>query len=348
LNRYQAYTTPSRPAAIFPFDRIDTLGYRSTMSTKRRAALLVVGASLVAVGLVSGPGGDLGVAPAAACSCANGSAPALQPYGTEILRPRNARFRFSPIWNLPSYEGWARSNGFDGKRWDLALRRAGSPEVVATEQRVIGTEQERMLEIWPVAPLAPNAFYVVERRGEPADAKSPAGFATLHADFKTSAQVDTTPPSWSGASAARYLAKGVTGDRSSCNVQEPVIEIDAAEPKDDDTPATAIVLGVWVAGPTGAFDYAAAPAVLARLQAGHAYLGRRYYCGESDFPAKKAALKLGLRALDLAGNASAPSEVTVDPEGRPAQSSTASEPSSAPQPTRRWGCGKTSGPAGAQ
>jgi hypothetical protein len=318
------------------------------MSTKRRAALLLVGASMLAVGLVTGPGRDLGVAPAAACSCANGSAPSLQPYGTEIVRPRNARFRFSPIWNLPNYEAWARSNGFDGKRWDLELRRLGSPEVVATEQRVIGTEQERMLEIWPVAPLAPNAFYVVARRGEPADATSPAGSPTLHEDFKTSDHTDTTPPTWSGASAARYLANGVTGDRSSCNVPAPVIEIDAAEPKDDDTPAAAIVLGVWVAGPTGAIDYAAAPAVIAHLRAGHAYLGRRYYCGESNFPAKKAAVRLGLRALDLAGNASAPSEVTVDTEGRPAQSSVASEPSSAPPPTRRWGCGKTSGPAGAR
>ena len=310
---------------------------------KRRAALLVLVASPLAVGLVAGAGGEMGVAPAAACSCANGTAPALQPYGTEIVRPRNARFRFSPIWNLPSYDAWARSNGFDGKKWDLELRRIGNPEAVAIEQRVIGTEQERMLEIWPVAPLAPNAFYVVARRGEPADAKSPAGFPSLHADFTTGDQVDTTPPSWSGASAARYLATGSAGDPSSCSVHEPVIEIDAAEPKDDDTPAAAIVLGVWIAGPTGAFDYAAAPAVIARIGAGHAYLGRTSYCGESDFPARKAALKLGLRALDLAGNASAPSEVIVDPEGRPAEPKVGSEPSSAP-PTRRWGCGKTSGP----
>jgi hypothetical protein len=314
------------------------------MSTKRRAALLVVGASLVAIGLVAGPGGDLGVAPAAACSCANGSPPSLQPYGTEVLRPRNGRFRFSPIWNLPSYDAWARANGWDGKRWDVELRRIGNLEVVATEQRVIGTDRERMLEIWPVAPLAPNAFYVVARKGEAEDATSPGGFPSLHADFKTSGQTDTTPPSWSGASAARYLATGMTGQHSSCSVSEPVIEIDAAEPKDDDTPASALVLGVWVAGPTGAFDYAAAPAVITRIHAGHAYLGRTSYCRESDFPAKKAAQKLGLRALDLAGNASAPSEVTVDPEGHPAQAKAASEPSSAPPPTRRWGCGKTSGP----
>jgi hypothetical protein len=314
------------------------------MSMKRRAPLLVLVASLLAIGLVAGTGRDLGVAPAAACSCANGSAPSLQPYGTEMSRPRNARFRFAPIWNLPTYDAWARSNGFDGKKWDLELRRVGNPEVVATEQRVIGTEQLRTLEIWPVAPLAPNAFYVVARRGEPAEAKSPAGSPSLRADFKTTDQIDTTPPSWAGASAARYLAQGVAGDRSSCAVHEPVIEIDAAEPKDDDTPATAIVLGVWLAGPTGAFDYAAAPAVIARIGSGHAYLGRTSYCSESDFPARKAALKLGLRALDLAGNASAPSEVIVDPEGRPAQPKVGSEPSSAPPPSRRWGCGKTSGP----
>jgi hypothetical protein len=305
----------------------------------------LLAAPLLVIGFLTAPGRELGGAPAAACSCANGSAPALQPYYAEITRPRNARFRFAPIWNLPNYDEWARSNGFNGKKWDLELRRVGNPEAVATEQRVIGTEQQRTLEIWPVAPLDPNAFYVIARRGGDAgDAKSPAGWPSLRAELKTSNDVDTTPPSWAGASAARYLAEGALGDRSSCSVREPVIEIDVAEPKDDATPASAIVLGVWVAGPTGAFDYAAAPVVLASARAGHAYLGRTSYCTESDFPVKKQALKLGLRALDLAGNASAPSEITVDPEGRPASPKAGSAPSIAPPTRSRWGCGKTSGP----
>ena len=78
-----------------------------------------------------------------------------------------------------------------------------------------------------------------------------------------------------------------------------MIEIDIADRKDDDTPASAIVLGVWVASPNGAFDYAAPPAVLAPARAGHAYLGRTSYCSESDFPVKKQAARLRARELQL-------------------------------------------------
>jgi hypothetical protein len=271
----------------------------------------VVQAGFVAVAIVvalQARRPTLGVAPAAACSCANDSPPSVQPYGRDVARPRNARLRLTPIWHLPDkpiYDAWAKKNGFDGASWKLELRKKGG-EIVETEQRVVGEAELRTLEIWPKAPLEPRATYTLDPKGFAGKEKD---HWRTHGEITTTDAPDTAPPAWSGAAVASYLPTGLPNNLGpgSCSVSTPVVEIHAPA-KDDATATDDLVLGVWrVAAPD------ATPVAIVPLHDGKAYLGNTSYCSEDDFHVSKTKDKLVLRVIDLAGNASDPREVTVDP-----------------------------------
>lgn len=308
-------------------------------NARRRGVLLLLFASAVAAYVAEArrSARDL-VAPALACSCANAVPPALAPYGGSVPRPRNPRLRFSPVWNVPGYEAWARDNGFDGKQWRLALRKATGPGDAGTipiEQRVIGEAQERTLEVWPTQPLEPNTTYVIARTD--GVIRGSGGWPTLSGTFTTTAVVDSTSPTWAGPTGITYLATGhVFG--TSCDVSAPVLDVAIARPEDDTTPEDEIVFGVWVADATGTFAWSAPPLALVRNDRGHVYLGRVALCSEANFDVQNLKTRLGLRAIDLSGNVSLPREVTYDPASAKASPSAAapapaSGPSAAPAPT---------------
>ncbi len=289
------------------------------------------------------------VAPAVACSCANWRAPDLFPYpgAPGVARPRNPRLRLSPIWNLPGYGDWARDHGFDGKTWQIELVKAGSSKVEPTEQRVVGEAEERVLEIWPKAPLEPDASYELRRAG--GVTRTGPGFPTTRASFTTTARVDDKAPAWAGARAARYLPKGVPTD-SSCGVGSPLVEIDVSAPSDEETPPAQIVFAVWVAPAGAAVDYAKPPAAIATHAGGRVHLGRPGYCSEANVKVTNERQRFGLRAVDLAGNMSVASEVALGdppkdgPSGTSAPSvasggATAPAATAAPAKASR-GCGR--------
>jgi hypothetical protein len=253
-----------------------------------------------------------GIGPAAACSCANQRPPTLQQApGSPPLHPRNPRLRLTPIWSLarfPKYADWARRNGFDGTKWNLELRpkdAAPGTKPIGIEQRLVGEAEQAILEVWPKAPLDARAQYVLAPSG--GGNEHVGGFPSMGVEITTGDLIDTVPPSWAGAKAGRYLPKGLQ-EGSSCSVSAPLIDIEVTEPHDDQTPSDQIVVAVW----RGTED-AALPAVIAAVRRGHVHLGRPDLCSEADFSVRAGqAEKLRLRALDLAGNASAPSDITID------------------------------------
>ncbi len=306
-----------------------------------------------ALQLLPGGGARLGLAPATACSCANWTAPTHYPYPGDPApaRPRNTRLRLTPVWNLPGYGDWEREHGFDGKRWNVELVKVGTSTPIPIDQRVVGGAEERVLEVWPKSPLEANASYELRRGG--GVARTSRGFPTMRVGFATGAEVDSTAPVWRGPKSARYLPGGVVTGYS-CDVKAPVIEIDVGEASDDVTPPAQIVYGVWLVGASPP-DYAAAPAVVVAPSAGRVILGRASYCAESNFAVKDERMRFGLRALDWAGNASAPSEITVGEAPRaatPTDGPTGAPPSSRPPPApatgtttsrRMGGCGVAPG-----
>jgi hypothetical protein len=133
---------------------------------------------------------------------------------------------------------------------------------------------------------------------------------------------DTTPPTWKGLVSAR-LEPAPGARRVGKVVQVPdecgaaVLTVTAERPVDERTEPGALYFGVWVADEGGRIDYAAPPLVYARNPDFHErystlLLGNRPYDEFSDFePPIAGAPRIGVRVVDLAGNWSAPSEVSL-------------------------------------
>lgn len=314
------------------------------MIARRRSALLLLALPGAVGWLLASRGPSAFVAPATACSCANGRAPDLYPYrGSEVSRlPRNPRLRLTPIWKLPGYDEWAADNGFDGARWNLELVRSGGAEVIPIEQRVVGAAEERVLEVWPKSALAPFTIYELRRAGGPR--RTAAGFSTTKVTFETTGALDQTAPRWAGATAARFLPNGVS-TTSSCGVGAPLVEIDVAEPTDDVTAPNRVVFAVWVQPPNTPVDLGRPPDVVTHHGGGKVHLGRSGYCSEANHHPKDEPTRFVLRALDEAGNPSPPSEVLLG--AAPKATATATTPtaapatSSSPPAPRRGGCGRS-------
>jgi hypothetical protein len=229
-----------------------------------------------------------------------------RPYDAEACSCAPPRVRISPsdsdaplnstvlVW-LPSYIGKANEVTF-------SLRKKVSGDPVAVDYRPTGAAGLAVVEMIPRAKLDPDTTYeVVMVKG--AAAPSPVGaFATgklpLHG-----------VPQFKGiARASYYKAVPVC---CMCMTDQPYAQIELKDSIDDDQRAN-FRLGVWMADANGKIDYTRAPDT---WQSGstHLFLGNPSTCSPANFafPLRKA-LKLGIKLVDLAGNASAPSEVTLD------------------------------------
>jgi hypothetical protein len=102
-----------------------------------------------------------------------------------------------------------------------------------------------------------------------------------------------------------------------CTTGQPFVSIAVGEPKDDAAAPAALRYRVWVAGADGQIDYGAPPAAIAAARGGEILLGHSSICSASTFVVPDRTFKLGIKAVDLAGNASEP--VTIDVSAPPAK-----------------------------
>jgi hypothetical protein len=190
---------------------------------------------------------------------------------------------------------------------------------LALDRRDAPGPEETTIELAPRAPLAARTRY--ELWAAAGGASPPRILST----FVTSEALDDAPPAWS---AKLRIRPAIAADPRVVQLVEPraptvVLEGDLAA--DAGSPDDAILFGVWIAGASGAIDYARPPSTYLRqdLRArlvgpgGAVTLALALGSGSGDacspvnfaFPA--ASTRVGVVALDLAGNRSAAAELTL-------------------------------------
>jgi hypothetical protein len=189
-------------------------------------------------------------------------------------------------------------------------------EEVAVDERRLRIEGFAALELVPRGGLAPDTAYrAVVVRGE----------RVLELEtFRTGRGRDTTPPAWVGIRAARHVPP--TSCSLACNDRRDAsIEVVTDPPADDR--AGAELLAVWMAKGGGAIDYKRPP--LGHVRAERRPAGGIAFGTRSDeivltlggdgpcrtpsveIPRGARRVRVGMRPIDLAGNAGAVSEAVV-------------------------------------
>jgi hypothetical protein len=203
--------------------------------------------------------------------------------------------------------------------FDLALVRAPGAGIARDEVRVSRRDslanEVATAELVPLAPLERRARYEVVHVDRTPNGGSPP---RVLGTFVTGDAKDDTPPTWSGVTRAVFSGKaGATGTTIVLlpECMSTSVLFYAAEPTDDATPAAQLRFAVWMDDGRGAIDYTAPPRIYER--------GRKTPRGfvvehggsevEDAFrpPPGRLRARFGVRAVDWAGNMSAPSEVNV-------------------------------------
>jgi hypothetical protein len=225
---------------------------------------------------------------AGACSC---GAPRVTISPDDADAPTNSTVI---VW-LPSYVGNPTEVTF-------SLRKKASSDQVAVDYRPGGAAALAVIEMVPIAKLDSNTTYeVVMVKGQ--GAPTPVG------SFATGKTALTGTPAFQGiAKAGYYKAVPVC---CMCQTEDPYAVIELKD-KIDENRAKQIRFGVWMSDAAGKIDYKKPPTTYSSARE-NLYLGHPSICGSANFTfPKQKALKLGVKLVDLAGNASAASEVTLD------------------------------------
>lgn len=203
----------------------------------------------------------------------------------------------------------------------LTLRPApvgvAAPLDIALDRRDAPGPEETTIELAPRAPLAARTRYELRAAG---GAASPPRILST---FVTSEALDDAPPAWS---AKLRIRPAIAADPRVVQLVEPrapTVVLDGDLAADAGSPADAILFGVWIAGPSVAIDYARPPTTYLRqdqrarvVGPGGAVtlalaLGAADACSPVNFAFPAASTRLGVVALDLAGNRSAAAEITL-------------------------------------
>jgi hypothetical protein len=224
---------------------------------------------------------------AAACSCARPRV-THSPQGTDA--PLNSTV---VVW-VPSYVATGNVN--------LSLRKKTSDVTIAVDYKSMGAADVKVIEMMPRAKLDPNTEYEIVLTDKDTDA--PVGsFTTGMRELKVA-----TPP-FLGVAKANYYKD--TPICCICNTADPYADIELSDTLGDKR-AKEVRLAIWMSGADGKIDYKKPP-VTYEHGSQRVWLGRPSTCSPANFTFPKTKkLKLGIKLVDLAGNASAPSEFVLD------------------------------------
>ncbi|HKA87574.1 MAG TPA: hypothetical protein VKE22_07905 [Haliangiales bacterium] len=237
-----------------------------------------------------------------ACSCATFGTIRLLP-GPRDGAPLNVRF----LLEVPPIEDSLKPMAPE----DILVTLRGPKGAVAAEVARWGAAELRWIQLTPKAPLAPATRYSVH--------VSVGGKDSLLGQVVTGDAADTTAPTFEGVTKAAVVVEGVSPGR--CTTGEAYVVLTIGAAKDDATPPQALRYRVWLADDQGAIDYDRPPTAIVAARGGELHLGRPSICTAKSFVLPdRPTFKLGVKAVDLAGNASAPSVVEVSvpppPKGR--------------------------------
>lgn len=170
----------------------------------------------------------------------------------------------------------------------------------------------------PRAPLAPRTRYEVVRSDK--SGKVPL---LVFGTFTTGDTTDDKAPAWSGIASHRVGSTGPTKNKGVVTIAVEcaanALDVVGAVATDESAPASALRYAVWIVDEGRAIDYASTPLAILEgrvepKRGGGAEVAVTVPLdrdGRLALPNGKKTAKVGMRAIDLAGNASASSEITV-------------------------------------
>jgi hypothetical protein len=168
------------------------------------------------------------------------------------------------------------------------------PGAGPVDLRRYGAGEERIIEMVPRAPLAGHARYEVLLGSE------------VVGQFLTGDTMDQTPPTWDGLQSGQVAP----GSDAGCGSGEMIVVLGLGKRDDDATPAAYLRYAVWIGAPGKELDYGQPPRTVISAARDHLALGRESRCNPSNFDLQ-GTFSVGVRVLDLAGNAGEPSEADI-------------------------------------
>ena len=166
---------------------------------------------------------------------------------------------------------------------------AGPVEVIR-----YGSGEERIIELVPRAPLAGHTRYEVLLGSE------------VVGQLVTGDTMDQTPPTWDGLKSGEVSP----GTDAGCGAGETIVVLGLGKRDDDATPTASLRYAIWIGAPGKELDYTQPPTTVVSATRDHLALGRESRCSPVNLDLQ-GAFAVGVRVLDLAGNAGTPSEADI-------------------------------------
>jgi hypothetical protein len=118
--------------------------------------------------------------------------------------------------------------------------------------------------------------------------------------------MDQMPPTWDGLQTGQVTP----GNAAGCGSGETIVVLGLGKREDDGTPTGSLRYAIWIGAPGKDLDYSRPPTTVVSALRDHLALGRESRCNPSNFDLE-GAFAVGVRVLDLAGNAGTPSEADI-------------------------------------
>jgi hypothetical protein len=249
-----------------------------------------------------------------------------------VLAPRNVRPRVTlhASWRTDDFcPPWpVRQKPCAKGAYDLRLRVAGEDVVIPIDLRTSTSGDVATVEIVPKSALpARTRFEIVHVESSGISPTQVIG------TFMTGDAIDQTPPSWLGVTSFQRFgtwpgiplpppAPRSAATRNVITLDEladcrgPGVSFSGGPPPTDDaTRSEDLRIALWAGDPAQPIDYTAPPLAYLRgipqRTSFDVTFGGDAHPSNFSFERGKLPIKYGLRAVDLAGNVSAPSEITV-------------------------------------
>jgi len=247
--------------------------------------------------------GLAGARPAEACSCVSPGFQLITPAAGQAA-PINTRVRVTYVqsWNLPVRVVLV---GDDGVLVPARATTAQSGEL-------------RVVELVPEGVLRPETVYEV--RAIEAGLRD---VETVVGSFVTGTGTDLQAPEWRGVRRGVLVKKRRprrskrdaarrADPASPCARTEPYAVLVADPAADSDTPGPALLYAVWMPSAGRGLDTSRAPSAYLPAHDGKIMLGSSSSCDPLHLVLpRRGRVKLGVAAVDPAGNQSAPVEVSL-------------------------------------
>ncbi len=243
------------------------------------------------------------------------------------LAPRNAHVRLGihASWRTRPLCGPSAASCPEGT-FDLVLRRAPAPAAVAEDPPPVPVAiREATFGGTATVVLVPNALLDARARYEVVHVdRSGRHPARIVASFATGDATDDKPPTWSGITQHRLESLDVKDARGrlvipmECAVNGLFVR-STTPPTDEGTPPDLLRFAIWAGDDAKPIDYATAPIAYMKGDRWRSKSGAEEISftlemdrdGKLVLPNGKKSARFGVRAVDVAGNQSAPSEVSV-------------------------------------